>query len=124
MPAVYSLTMASSSNGDLGIVVESRGTAVVVEVRGEIDVVTAPQLQEALRPVLDGKPATIVVDLTAATFLASAGLAVLAELAQLAGPEAVVAVAAQPLIARPITLTGLDQVLGLYPTVQQALVGA
>ena len=56
------------------------GGASVVTVGGEIDVHTVPQLRAELRDVLAGPHGgPIFVDLTAVTFIGSAGLAILVD---------------------------------------------
>ncbi|MHA6796332.1 STAS domain-containing protein [Pseudonocardia bannensis] len=57
-------------------VVEHGPGAVVVHVRGEIDTMTAPVLRNELDEHLPSVP-LVVLDLSAVTFLGSAGLAVL-----------------------------------------------
>lgn len=49
----------------------------VVEARGEVDVMTAPQLSAALDAILRRHDGDVVVDLSHATFMDSAGLHVL-----------------------------------------------
>lgn len=46
---------------------------------GELDVATAPQLEEAVAVATDDKTATLVVDLRELTFMDSTGLRVLAQ---------------------------------------------
>lgn len=57
------------------------GTVSVLTVSGEIDLTSGPRLRAALDEILDERgaraPKGIVVDLTAVSFLSSAGLAVL-----------------------------------------------
>ncbi|MFI5954730.1 STAS domain-containing protein [Cryptosporangium sp. NPDC051539] len=88
----------------------------VVRVGGEIDMLTAPRLRDALTPVVAVPGADVVLDLDAVTFLGSNGLGVLVELSQQA--EAVGTkfrlVCANRTVSRPLTLTGLDQVLDFY----------
>ena len=59
------------------------GQVSVLTVSGEIDLTSAPRLRAALDEFLDDPGATalrgVVLDLTAVTFLASAGLAVLVD---------------------------------------------
>jgi anti-sigma B factor antagonist len=59
------------------------GTVSVLTVSGEIDLTSGPRLRAALDEVLDERgaraPKGIVVDLTAVSFLSSAGLAVLVD---------------------------------------------
>jgi len=65
-----------------------------------------------------------VVDLSAVTFLGTAGLDALLAVTALAGtrrePPRIVVAANGPLTL-PIQLTGLDTVLALYPTVEDAI---
>jgi anti-anti-sigma factor len=65
------------------ITVARTGTVGVLTVRGEIDMTSGPLLRAALDEVVDDPGATamreVVVDLTAVTFLGSAGLAVLVD---------------------------------------------
>ena len=59
------------------------GTVSVLTVSGELDLTSGPRLRAALDDVLDERgaraPKGIVVDLTAVSFLGSAGLAVLVD---------------------------------------------
>ena len=48
----------------------------MLEVRGEVDAYTAPQLREALRE-MDGQEARLLVDLNGVDFMDSSGLGVL-----------------------------------------------
>jgi anti-sigma B factor antagonist len=50
---------------------------VVIVVAGEIDSVTAPKLSTALHRELERRPAVLILDLTAVSFLGVAGLHVL-----------------------------------------------
>ena len=56
---------------------EPHGEAVVLNVAGEIDLATAPQLGESINAAMEQRPETLVVDLSKVDFLASAGMAVL-----------------------------------------------
>ena len=104
-----------------------RDDAVVVEVEGEVDGLTAPRLRAAVTEALDredGKP--LVIDLAAVRFLGSAGLRMLFDLAREAvhqrgfQPLRVVVDHTRPVI-RPIEIVGLDNVLALYESVDDAL---
>ena len=50
---------------------------VVISVAGEIDSVTAPKLSASLHRELERRPAVLILDLTAVSFLGVAGLHVL-----------------------------------------------
>lgn len=53
------------------------GRVAVLSVSGVVDMLTAPQLEEAITTSLGKTPAALVVDLTDVEFLASAGMGVL-----------------------------------------------
>ena len=95
----------------------------IVAVAGELDLYTAPELEQALLAI-DG--ARAVVDLSECTFIDSTALALLVEAnSRLGYPQArlsIVAAAAE--IRRPFELTGLDRRFAFYPTMSAALEGA
>jgi anti-anti-sigma factor len=49
------------------------GGSPVLEVHGELDLLTAPELERAVETALGAAPAMLVVDLTPTTFLDSSG---------------------------------------------------
>ncbi|MFC9436020.1 STAS domain-containing protein [Nocardia sp. NPDC057030] len=96
------------------------GSAAVLTVSGEVDAVSAPQLQSGIDDALARKPAVLVVDLSAVGFFGSAGLSVLLlALDRLAKDR--LRVVASPQVRRPIEVTGLDGMLDLFETLQAAL---
>jgi anti-sigma B factor antagonist len=97
---------------------------VVVQVSGELDITTAPLLDEQLRAAeaVLAAPAPVVLDLSGVTFLASAGLSVLVRYGQRfseLGSQLRV-VATDRAVTRPITMTGLDDVVSVYATEDEA----
>jgi len=97
----------------------------VVAVVGELDMESTPALEHAVMTALDeASGVACIVDLTAVTFLGSAGLTALVNAANHAEtrrePLRIVVDGNRPVI-RPIQITGLDQVLSLYHTVEEAL---
>ena len=102
--------------GELGVTFEQpdrRHALLVVE--GEIDTMTADALERALTTLLADSSKTLVIDLTAVTFLASSGLAVLIRAAHQAGERRLRLVSAARAVRRPIEITGSDQLFDLYP---------
>ncbi|SDM33886.1 STAS domain-containing protein [Allokutzneria albata] len=98
---------------------------LVVTVAGEIDADTAPLLKSAVTRAIEDTPrGDRVLDLTAVTFLDSAGLAALVDATERAEERRealrIVVDANRPVI-RPIEVTGLDDVLRLYHSVDDAL---
>ena len=99
-----------------------RPAMVVLEVRGEIDTVTAPRVEAALTEVQSGEDAALVVDLSRVTFLASSGLVVLigaAHRAQARGSR-IRLVAATRAVRRPLEITGSDQLFGMHASLTEA----
>lgn len=95
---------------------------VILTVQGSIDVLTAPQLSEAVSNALNGQPRGLIIDLTTTDFLASAGMAALVAAHEAIAPTGLFGVvAAEPATSRPLTLMGLDQTIVLYPSLAHAV---
>ena len=96
---------------------------VVLSVSDAVDILSSPQLAEAICGALDKAPARLVVDLTEVNFLASVGMSVLVAAQEAADalsvPFGIVADGAAT--SRPIRLLGIDAILVLYPTLGDAL---
>jgi anti-sigma B factor antagonist len=115
----------AASPAALRISTYDTSSAVVVAVAGEVDMETVGRLESAADDGLARSgPGTCVIDLTKVTFLGSSGLSALVRAAQQAerrlGPLRIVVDSNRPVI-RPLELSGLDQVLALYHTVEEAL---
>jgi anti-sigma B factor antagonist len=93
-----------------------KGTMDIVTVRGEIDLVTAPVLRDAL----DGLGSRITVDLRAVTFIDSTGLAVLIDKKLRADGGEFRIVADGPAVLRLFELTGLMDMLEPVPDPEPA----
>jgi anti-sigma B factor antagonist len=97
----------------------------VVAVGGEIDLSTAPAFEAAVATALNEEPAVLVIDLSDVTFMASVGLRILvATQEELRESVQVAVVANNPATSRPIEMTGLQEIISLYPTLDDALVSA
>jgi anti-sigma B factor antagonist len=111
----------------LTVEVGTRDGAVVVSVRGELDLATVPVLRERLDSLGDvataPAPSRVVIDLTGVTFIGSAGLALLVEQhAKCAERNVVlVVVASGSVVPRAIQVTALDQVFAVHETVDAAI---
>ena len=119
-PAVDS--EAVSEGGSFEVVVESAaGGASVVRVRGELDLATAPALEEAVGTV---DPASaLVVDLRQCTFVDSTSVRVLGNLArdrETNGSRAAI-VATDPGVLRVLDITALDTIVAVHDTLEDAL---
>lgn len=106
---------------------EMHGFAVVVRAAGEVDHHTVPVLRTELATAIAmaTPPFPVVVELTMIGFCGAAGLNELVtqnERTSSAGIPLRI-VGSHPAIMRPIALTGLDEVLPLYPDLAGALHG-
>lgn len=111
---------------DLGIEVdESRPPHVVVAVRGEVDIATAPKLREKLVELASQGAQQLVVDLDAVEFLDSTGLGVLiGGMKRLRGLDGdLTLVCTQPRILKVFEITGLNRAFTIYETVDAAVAG-
>jgi anti-sigma B factor antagonist len=107
--------------------VDDRDDVVVLTVEGDVDGLTAPRLSVAVADAfraLAGR--TLVLDLAKVQFLGSTGLRMLRHAAHKAvhhqgeQPLRIVVDHARPVI-RPLEIAGLDQILALYHTVDDAI---
>lgn len=106
----------------VSVEVERRAEAVVVAIGGEVDLLTAPRMEQAVFAALDEGPAVLVIDLLGVTFLASAGLAALMKAHEKAGSTTQLrVVAAGSATLRPLEVTGLDKPLAVFPTRDEAV---
>ena len=102
--------------------VEHRDGAAVIVVGGDIDLNTAPALEVAVAEVFATEPAALVMELSAVDFMGSVGLRILVVAQEkIGGPQRFAVVADGPATRRPIQLTGLDETLSLYATLDEAL---
>ncbi|HTF11480.1 MAG TPA: STAS domain-containing protein [Asanoa sp.] len=102
---------------------EQRGDIVVVSVGGELDMATAPQLQDQITDLLDRGLSRLVFDLTELSFCDSTGLSVFVR-AKNSTDEAggmVRLAAPQRGVRRILEVSGLVEVLHTYPTVDEAV---
>ena len=104
------------------------GTSVVdgrtvVQVVGEIDVYTAPQLRERLDQEIEAGRHDLVVDLSGVSFMDSTGLGVLVgRLKQIRlNDGSMRLVCAHDRVLKVFVITGLDKVFAIYPTVGEAV---
>jgi anti-sigma B factor antagonist len=98
------------------------GGVVVLAVHGDLDVLTAPQLADAITAVLIDPSTKVIADLSSVEFLASNGMTVLVEAQKAAGDSHRFGVVASgPAIGRPMELIGLGQIVNIYATLDAAM---
>jgi anti-sigma B factor antagonist len=99
------------------------GDIPIVAVSGEVDVYSAPSLKDNITELLESGTNTLIVDLSGVAFLDSTGLGALVE-ARAATSEAggsLPVVCSQERILKLFTITGLDGVFTIHPTVGDAV---
>jgi anti-sigma B factor antagonist len=99
------------------------GRTAVVTAAGEIDLTNAESLRDSLLSALNAGALGLVVDLTATTFLDSAGVTALVRASrrtQASEATLRLAVTAQSVL-RVLSLVGIDQLIQVHPSVAEAL---
>jgi anti-sigma B factor antagonist len=96
---------------------------LVIEVSGEVDLFTAPELKTLITEGMENGTSQIVIDLSATSFLDSSGLGVLIgavkRLRDRDGKLTIVNVDSN--IAKTFEITGLDQIFTICATREEAL---
>lgn len=107
-----------NDTGGIQVLTRSIEGAECISVTGEVDMATAPVLNEQITRCIARKPTVLVIDLTRVTFLGSSGLALLVE----AHEHAEVRVVANSRATlRPLRITTLDRVLTVYQSMRSAV---
>ena len=110
---------------EIDVTTRQESGCTVVTVVGEVDVYTAPSLDEALTATLAEGNTCVVVDMTGVDFLDSTGLSVLVKalkrIREADGSLDVVVSADR--VAKVFRLTGLDKVIPLHAALADALDG-
>jgi len=110
---------------EIDVTTRQESGCTVVTVVGEVDVYTAPTLDEALSAALAEGNTCVVVDMAGVDFLDSTGLSVLVKalkrIREAEGSLDVVVSADR--VAKVFRLTGLDKVIPLHAALADALEG-
>ena len=108
---------------ELGIDVRTVDSHAVVDVKGEIDVYTAPKLREKLIELVSDGSYDVVVNLEGVDFLDSTGLGVLVgALKRVRTHDGELAlVCAEPRILKVFEITGLTKVFPMFASVDEAV---
>ncbi len=102
---------------------EDRADHVLVTANGEIDAATADQVGDAVASALDGGHKRVLLDFAHVTFIDSTGLGVLVKShrAAEANDARFAVVHPTPQTRKLIRVLGLDQLLHIYDSLDQAL---
>lgn len=95
------------------------GGVVVLSIVGSIDAASGHILDAVVKNLLNHQVTTLVADLSAVKFMGSTALHLLVTLEESIANFAVVA--DDPVVVRPIQITGLDKLLRLYPSLDDAI---
>jgi anti-sigma B factor antagonist len=109
----------------INLMLDSRveGDWAVVDVKGEIDLHTAPKLRERMTELVEQGQRRVILNMEALDFMDSTGLGVLiGSLKRLKENEGTLAlVAPQHPIQRVLSVTGLTKVFPIHDTVEEAM---
>ena len=110
---------------DFGVETVTNDRHGIVIVRGELDAFTGPQLKEALSGLAEEGVNRLVIDLRAVSFIDSTGLGLLATTRKRFNGQGdavcIVLEEEQATIRRLFSITGLDSLLPIHPTVDEAV---
>jgi anti-sigma B factor antagonist len=117
------LLVKASSPAPFSARARSVGSSVVIEVAGEVDLATAPELERAIE--LNSNAAErVVIDLTDAAFVDSSALQVLVTSREWLAGQAIVMSVVVPtssIVYRPFEIASLVETLNVLPKVEDAL---
>jgi anti-sigma B factor antagonist len=95
---------------------------VVLSVRREIDMLTAPLLTDAIVKVVTKQPPALIIDLTEVDFMETSAMSALVMAQREAAESTRLAIVADgPATSKPMKLMRLDELLRLYPSLDDAL---
>jgi anti-sigma B factor antagonist len=111
---------------DFELTSDKQGDNVHVRMRGDLDISTAPRLEEELRRVEAEAPATLVLDLRELSFMDSTGLRLLITADARAHEQRrrFVLVRGSDMIQRVLRITRLDERLEIVDDADAVLAGA
>jgi anti-sigma B factor antagonist len=101
--------------------VSAVGDHVVVAVFGEIDMSTVPVLEEPINTLLEDGTDKLIVDLDGVRFMDSTGLNLLIGVVRALGSGSLAVVACEPHIRRLFTISGLDKLIRVSETMDEAV---
>jgi anti-sigma B factor antagonist len=98
--------VTTSSNGSLSVRRDALGSDTVLHLAGELDLATAPQLDEAISSTVAEH---LVLDLSDLSFIDSSGISLL--VVAIGDERPVTLRNPQPTVSRVLELTGLDHLV-------------
>jgi anti-anti-sigma factor len=109
----------------LTITVESVDDLPVIRAEGELDLSTVPEMRPVVTQVTERQPRAIVFDFRGISYMDSSGLGILVSAKKRLGlyRGEVIVITQQSSVLKALSLSGLDQILRIYPT-EEAYFGA
>jgi anti-anti-sigma factor len=103
---------------DLKLTIQDHGDRATIQVAGEVDLATSPQLQAVLVDLVDRGFHQLIVDLGQVTFLDCAGIGMLIDTRRrvLAHGGSLKLVRPRPFVQRVLALTGMTTVFPIDPS--------
>jgi anti-sigma B factor antagonist len=107
---------------DLLVAIRPGRGCTVVEVRGDLDMATSPQLRDSLQRLIGAGDRQVVVDLAGVGFLDSSALGALVTIFKTvrAADGRLCLAAAQPAVRRVLRITSVDRAIDVYDTIEAA----
>ena len=113
----------AETGSEVTVETESRGDVMVVHLSGQITEIGSDQISNRLDELFEQGVSKLVFDFTGVSFMSSTGLGQIMRAYRTACGNGgfVKIVNPQPLIADVFRVTKLDKLLGIFPTVEEAL---
>jgi anti-sigma B factor antagonist len=105
----------------LTITVETVDEVPVIRAAGEVEIATVPEMRQVVSQVAESQPRALIFDFREVGYLDSSGLGILVSAKKRLGSYRgeVVVVTKQPSVLKALSLSGLDQILRVLPTVEE-----
>ena len=96
-----------------------------ISVRGELDLETAPRLEEALTAARSGEGISVLIDLSGCEFIDSSGVSLIVgcwrDLEQKGGEERLVLCCPKNQVKRLLKITGVEGSISIHDEIEEAL---
>ena len=104
----------------LTIAVENVDDVPVIRAAGELDLSTVPEMRAVVAEVAERRPRALVFDFSEISYMDSSGLGILVSAKKRLGSYRgeVAVVTAQTSVLKALSLSGLDQIVGVFPSVE------
>jgi anti-sigma B factor antagonist len=101
------------------------GRVAVMPLPGEVDISNADQIRRDVIAAVAQDASLVIADMSTTRFCDSAGVTALIRAVRMAneGGAGLRIAASAPSVTRVLAITGVDQLIGIYPTVADAMAG-